>query len=244
MIMFFIEVAVAADASTKLGKVDKSSLSQLDRMKVLTRNLSQHDARYLTDDVCDEIVGLGDWKGVTINTDGNVEKIIWSGVSYNGTVDLQWVPQTTRKVFLRNVNRLEVLIELRSLPDVLTGLDVSQGTCTSSVHLSDLPPSIEQVALERLGLTGTLELENLPSTLVDLRLSGNAFRGTVCLTQLPKKMTTLHLSFNSLCGRIDLTSLPPIMYALYLGNNRFEGLTDFSMLPKSFFHASQNIFPS
>ena len=182
-------------------------------------------------DANDNMLDIHDWRGVTCNSEGDVEMIEWDEIE-EGDIDTRWVPSTVR---ILSIVQSEVCgsIDFLVLPEGLVELLIECTCFSDAVDLRNIRSSIRSIELESNDFSGSVHLSGLANTLEVLSLSGNAFTGTVDLGALPESMVSLNLGRNELTGVVDLRHLPSNLGALFLRHNAFHGSIDLDSLPAS-----------
>mmetsp|Transcript_23255 Transcript_23255/g.36251 ORF Transcript_23255/g.36251 Transcript_23255/m.36251 type:complete len:258 (-) Transcript_23255:101-874(-) len=213
-----------------LGKIDKSTFSQLTLMELFIDGITNKADIYSDPE---RQSPQSDWPWVVFDHDGLVMEIfVPDHCRIHGSVSLEWLPETTRIVNI-NGNPLTGSLHLMSLPDGLREFSVTHCLFSGEVSLSNLPESLELMRLTKNELSGTLDFTHLPKSLKEFSAARNSFSGSATLTQLPTEMHALLIHVNSFSGTVDLTRLPPKMKFLNISTNGFHGETDFSKLPET-----------
>ena len=197
--MFFI---TTADPSLQgnIGRFEINSLSQQTLMELLVADMA-YAALCNAPDFIDKC----EWPGITCDADASVIRIhlTMSG----GTVNLQGVPSTVKKLEMRSCDLF--------------------GTFASAA----LPRGLTYCALSSNSLTGSISIEYLPQELIAIFLSYNQLSGSINLRAAPPQLKLISFDANRLSGSLDLTGLPPCLSVLGLGENSFTGEVDISNLP-------------
>mmetsp|Transcript_25699 Transcript_25699/g.40060 ORF Transcript_25699/g.40060 Transcript_25699/m.40060 type:complete len:218 (-) Transcript_25699:7-660(-) len=111
---------------------------------------------------------------------------------------------------------------------VWRGFDIS---LSGTLDFRKLPPTVENVQVQRTDLEGTLDCSMLPQSIVIFGIQSNRFSGELDLTCLPKQLEHFCVQSNDFGGTLDLSSLPETLRRLDLSLNQSVGWTNFDMLP-------------
>ncbi|KNH04093.1 hypothetical protein XU18_3982 [Perkinsela sp. CCAP 1560/4] len=84
----------------------------------------------------DESAGIQEWKGIEIK-DGEVVDIEWGGFRLRGSLHLQWLPSSVRKLSIF-FNRFTGTVDLASLPNSMNCIYLAFNTFTGSIGLKRL----------------------------------------------------------------------------------------------------------
>ncbi|KNH06036.1 hypothetical protein XU18_3053, partial [Perkinsela sp. CCAP 1560/4] len=163
-----------------LGRVDHESLPQHALMEMVIEGITNKE------EICvdvDEPKDIEEWKGVTIE-DGQVIEIDWNGFKLSGSLHLQWLPSSVRKLVVP-WNNLMGTLDLASLPTAMENLFLGFNAFTGSIGLERLPKRMKYLDVSYNQLSGSLKLDSLPDTLTDFCAIANQFSGSVDLTKLP-----------------------------------------------------------
>ena len=188
-----LHLALISSADPHPGGDSKASLSHLALMNMVIAGIENREKICGS---CDDQKDMSEWKGVKVDrATHDVVEIDWQAMGLKGSIDLQWLPATVKRVFL-NKNLLSGSVDLACLPAELKFLALSQNHFTGTVDLSTLPDGMEKLRLYGNKLSGSLELRRLPASLHEMRVNQNKFTGSVCLTELPAGLQHIDLSQN------------------------------------------------
>ena len=117
-----------------LGRVDLESLPQQALMEMVIEGIANKEK--ICGDV-DEPKDIEEWKGVIIES-GEVVGIAWNGFKLSGSLHLQWLPSSVRKLVV-SWNNLTDTLDLASLPTAMENLFLGFNAFTGSIGLERLP---------------------------------------------------------------------------------------------------------
>ena len=224
-----------------LGRLDYASLSHQALMEMV---IDGDDSRKEFQDDSGNYKDIRDWKGVTLDSNGNVTEVRWEW--YASALDLRWLPPTLMKFWYhagyasRRVEKCNEPIQLHicyaQLPENLESFTMKRVGLRGEMDTRDLPRSLEIVDLPLNRIRGSLDLTTLPPEMKKLKMPLNEISGSIDMTSLPDRMIKLDLSSNKISGTLDLTKLPHTMQKVDLFSNKISGSVDVSNLPASFIH--------
>ena len=170
------ELVFLNTADPSLGRVDRASLPQQALMEMLIYGKTNKQ------EICgdaDEPKDIEQWEGVILEG-GEVVKIKWNGFKLSGSLHLQWLPSSVRKLVVP-WNNLMGTLDLASLPTAMGDLFLGSNAFTGSIVLERLPEGMEEISVRNNKLSGSLKLDSLPDTLTDFTAFDNEFTGSVDL---------------------------------------------------------------
>ena len=197
------------------GKVRGSELPQEYELEKLIENVENTDPSWNTS------IPIYKWKGVQCDEHARVTCIYWGFHGLCGPLQCIGFLERCKK-FLCGTTSLQVNTTGLSAPQ-LTYFSASGNKLTGSLNLSQLPPELEYLLLNRNLFERYVDLAHLPPNLYELRLQDNKLTVDIDLSRLPCSIEYLCLSRNKFTGELHLQHLPPSLLELYFDHNMFSG---------------------
>eukprot|EP00009_Paramoeba_aestuarina_P003334 CAMPEP_0201522622 /NCGR_PEP_ID=MMETSP0161_2-20130828/18394_1 /ASSEMBLY_ACC=CAM_ASM_000251 /TAXON_ID=180227 /ORGANISM="Neoparamoeba aestuarina, Strain SoJaBio B1-5/56/2" /LENGTH=217 /DNA_ID=CAMNT_0047921527 /DNA_START=21 /DNA_END=674 /DNA_ORIENTATION=- len=191
---------IIQSADPFLGKVpDKSSLSQQTLMELFIDGITNKETICGPPEASED---LTKWPGLSYNDSGEIIGIHWQNYGLEGSIDLQWLPNSLEKLILWG-NRLTGTLDLTVLPDTLTHLSAHSNRFSGSLDLTQLPKSLRRIELNGANVfSGTVDLTQLPPKLGGIWISGKKLVGETDFSHLPVSLTIINIDFTNLSGEI------------------------------------------
>ena len=210
--------AIASD--TCLGRVDTALLDDQTLMEILFECTSGEGKNRLLDHT-------GTFKSfkciddVEFEEDGHLFAVDFSGYNLQGTLQLDFMPQSMLYFFVKG-NKLHGTLDTSKLPRTLLELDISKNFFFGTIEWGDFPECARSISLSSNQFTGSVDLCVLPNV-YNLSIDRNAFMGRICLSSLPEALVVLKLSNNRLGGEVSFASLPESLALLDISYNQLSG---------------------
>mmetsp|Transcript_7095 Transcript_7095/g.10726 ORF Transcript_7095/g.10726 Transcript_7095/m.10726 type:complete len:278 (-) Transcript_7095:57-890(-) len=216
-----------------VSRVSHELLSQQTLTEVL---VSELDGKVEFQDAKGGYHEISEWPGVTMDAEGSITGISFGRnfesyfagglddpevfeLTRGGSVDLQWLPQTTKTLNLSCMG-IDGSADTVMLPRVLDELDLTENMFSGSFDMVSLPVSIQRIEIAENVFSGNLDLSaNLPS-LYMLSAQINRFSGSLNLTALPPRIRWIYVERNKFSGSISLLHLPDSLNHLNISNNQ------------------------
>ena len=246
-----------------LGRLDYATMNQQALMECVVAQFSEKSLGDFRD-VHSSFLELEKWEGVECDADGHVRSIDW--FKTEGTINLQWLPQTLQSLSLTKAKGLFGCFECSLLPRSLQILDLNDAMLSGTFSFEHLPRAMRSISIHNTNINGALSLQNIPENMHTVEFQGNAFenldfqchshtlselsalqcalKGTLRFHNSPPALERLDLQSNFLEGTLCFIGAAPSINLMYLNNNAFCGPLHVEDLPAGlqFFDISVNTF--
>ena len=175
-------------ADLMIGRVDPFCLSDQVCMELITEHLATEMTVFR--DINGEFRDACEWFGVLCDSEETVIEINWENMPCNGSIVLDVLPQTLRRLLLQRER----------------GILSFNGHFVGTLDTSSLPSLLESITLRNNRFHGTLDCTSFPPALQIFDIKQNQFEGGLNLSQLPENLELLNLAWNKFHGYIVLST--------------------------------------
>ena len=164
-------------ADDALGRIDRSTLTDQQKMELLVADLTPAAKAYFQDSE-GMFREVRQWKGVKTNASNEPYLVRWEK-KFLGTIALDFMPAKMTHFIVWACSSLEGTLDTEKLPVCLKELILFQTALSGTVALENLPKSVfTYLNISKGNFSGTLNLEDLPPKSKGILLHTNAFAGS------------------------------------------------------------------
>ena len=196
-----------------LGRLTYDNLSEQALMEIAVEGLSEETKKQFQDSH-GSYLDVSDWNGINMCSNYDTEErteivneIKFSGETFEGTLDLSFLPPRLRRFQVPQNDSLQGTLDTSKLPIGLWEFDISKNKFDGSVEFAGLPRMLSHFRIPSNEFSGSCDFTKLPPNLQQIDISKNKFSGSVNLEELPKDITVIDMSFNRFSGQFTLATL-------------------------------------
>ena len=184
-----LSLAFADPSSAHLGRANLEHMDDQTLMELLIGDRKMSSAireRFKDADGC--FRDVREWSTLDFDANGAVQKIEWSYSGMQGSLETQYMPQTTQSFMIRG-NRLEGTISWQTLPEALDLFNISDNQFSGSVDFSHLPPNLGFLSIAWNHFSGSVDLSGITQSIQQFKIARNRLKGVLDLNCLPEHAT-------------------------------------------------------